>query len=162
MSDRRVIGGRRWCRAATLLLALTVAACSGRRASSGVGARVAVAPAALLGDFTDDYRGTYQISDSLWRHGTRMAYKIVAWHVDSQYLIARNAATNPSAPGLWTRIDWMLLSDMAPYTWAYCLSAYEAPTRAAAEGARTADRRTPRTGCNGFPFSRMQRRTSSP
>lgn len=91
-----------------------------------------------------------------------MAYEIAAWHVDSQYLIARNAATNPSAPGLWTRIDWMLLSDMAPYTWAYCLSAYEAPTRDAAEGARTADRRTPRTGCNGFPFSRMQRRTSSP
>lgn len=160
MREWRLSAAGHGVRRATLLWALAVTACSQRRVPSTAIARVSAAPAALLGEFTDDYRGTYQISDSLWRHGARMAYEIVAWHVDSQYLIARNAATNPSAPGLWTRIDWMMLSDMAPYTWAYCLSAYEAPTREAAASAKSADRRTPRTGCNGFPFSRMQPRTS--
>ena len=110
----------------------------------------------LLGDFKDDYEGTYQITSSKWQHGSRSAYHIVAWHTDSQYVIAQNDASNPSAGGRWTRIDWMKLEGMAPYTWAYCLSAYDADTRQAAEAARIAQRASPRTGCNGFPFSRMR------
>jgi hypothetical protein len=58
----------------------------------------------------------------------------------------------------WTRIDWAPLSGMAPYTWAFCLSAYDAATADLAEAARTARRDNLRTGCNGFPFSRMKRR----
>ncbi len=151
------------CHGALLVAALTVAAACGRsRVSSPAGAGSSSAPTALLGEFTDDYRGTYGINESSWRHGARTVYEIVAWHADAQYLIARNAATNPSAAGRWTRIDWMPLDGMAPYTWAYCLSAFEAPSREAAESARSADRRAPRSGCNGFPFSRMQRRESSP
>jgi hypothetical protein len=81
----------------------------------------------------------------------------VAWNSARQYLIAQNDSANASAPGLWTRIDWVTLADMAPYNWAFCLSAYEAPTRAAAEAVTIANRETPRTGCNGYPFSRMRR-----
>ncbi len=114
-------------------------------------------PAALLGAFTDDYGGRYTITASAWQHGARNRYEVVAWYPDSQFVIARNANSNPTAAGLWTRIDWMLLSEMAPYTWAFCLSAYEAPTRVAAQATRVANRTMPRTGCNGFPFSRMER-----
>lgn len=136
-------------------LVMMVASCAGR--SSGRSAAVAPAQAELLGTFVDDYQGTYSISPTLWQHGARLSYDIVAWHTDSQFLIARNAATNPREQGLWTRIDWMRLEGMAPYDWAYCLSAYKAPTRDSALATRVARRDTPRTGCNGFPFSRMRR-----
>ncbi len=114
------------------------------------------APAALLGTFVDDYNSQHRIDASRWRQGTRTVYDIVAWHVDSQYAIARNGASNPADGGRWTRIDWMELRDMAPYTWAFCLSAYNAPSGEAAERTRIAQRGAPRTGCNGFPFTRMR------
>lgn len=114
-------------------------------------------PVMLLGEFADDYGGTYSISNDAWHHGPRATYEIVAWHSDSQYVIARNATSNPSDAGLWTRIDWMPLSGMPPYLWAYCLSAYKAPSATAAQSTIVAKRETPRTGCNGFPFSRMKR-----
>ena len=46
---------------------------------------------------------------------------------------------------------------MPPYKWAFCLSAWEAATQADAERADIARRDTPKTGCNGYPFSRMRR-----
>jgi hypothetical protein len=97
------------------------------------------------------------VSTVLHGHGTHSTYEIVAWHADSQYVIARNATKNRSDGGLWTRIDWVPLDGMPPYTWAFCLSAYKAATRAEAEATRVAKRETPRTGCNGYPFSRMRR-----
>lgn len=45
---------------------------------------------------------------------------------------------------------------MAPYTWGYCYSAYNAPSAAVAETVSVANRAIPRTGCNGYPFSRMR------
>ena len=142
-----------WRTIGLCLLAMMVASCA-RRTSTDV----SPAPAELLGTFIDDYQGTYTISPTLWQHGARLLYDIVAWHPDSQFLIARNAATNPREQGLWTRIDWMRLEGMTPYEWAYCLSAFKAPTRDSALATRVAKRDTPRTGCNGFPFSRMRRR----
>lgn len=50
----------------------------------------------------------------------------------------------------------MRLSDLAPYTWAFCLTAYKAPTAESARATTAANRATPRTGCNGYPFSRMK------
>lgn len=105
----------------------------------------------------DDYRGRPDISADRWVQGANTVYLPVEWNADGQYVIARNAADNETAPGA-TRIDWMPLDDMAPYTWAYCLSAYDAPTRDSAERTRVANRATPRMGCNGFPFSRVQPR----
>ena len=118
-------------------------------------------PPFLLGTFEDDYGIAYHIGADAWRQGARTTYEVKAWNPAEQFVIARNALTNPSAPELWTRIDWMLLEGMSPYTWAYCLSAYEAPTREAAAATRVAQRASPRTGCNGFPFSRMKRIVSS-
>lgn len=114
------------------------------------------APAALMGAFEDDYGIRYAIDAKGWHQATRTTYEVAAWHVKEQYLIARNSVGNPSAPARWTRIDWMSLDGMAPYSWAYCLSAYEAPSRDSAKATRIAQRSRPRTGCNGFPFSRMK------
>jgi len=133
-------------------------ACVTARASLNT-APTGTPPADLLGAFEDDYGGVYQITTETWRHGATAAYDIVAWHADSQYVVARNAPGNPSAPKRWTRIDWMPLTNMTPYTWAFCFTAYDAPSRAAAEGTPAAVRATPRSGCRSYPFSRMKRRT---
>jgi hypothetical protein len=114
------------------------------------------APADLLGTFEDDYGIRYTISPSSWRQGSGIEYHVVAWNPAGRSLIARNDEDNPSSGGRWTRIDWVWLEDMAPWTWAYCLTVYDAATRDAAESAPAADRASPRTGCNGFPFSRMR------
>lgn len=143
----------------TVLLAV---ACARVTATPQTPAVASAAPSVLLGTFTDDYDVTYRISPDVWEHGARTRYEIVAWYPDSQYLIARNAATNRADAGQWTRIDWMTLTGMAPYQWAYCLSAYKAPTRDSAQATRVAKRDTPRTGCNGFPFSRMRPGTTRP
>ena len=72
------------------------------------------------------------------------------------FLIAQNDSLNQSDANLWTRIDWVKLDSMPPFEWAYCLSAYDAETREEAERTEIANKESPRTGCNGFPFSRMK------
>jgi hypothetical protein len=114
-------------------------------------------PPELLGEFRDDYGNAFRISDSLFVQLPRMRFRVVEWNVAERFLIAQNAADNPSDAGLWTRIDWMPFAGMAPYTWGFCLTAYKAATAAAARATPAADRSTPRTGCGGFPFSRMRR-----
>jgi hypothetical protein len=110
----------------------------------------------LLGQFEDDYGSRFTITPGEWFQHPRSRYHIVRWRPDSQYLIARNDKDNPGGGNLWTRIDWMPLPGMPPFIWGFCLSAYEAPTPAAAESSHVARRETPRTGCNGHPFSRMK------
>lgn len=120
------------------------------------GAPTGTAPPLVVGTFADDYGSTYQISRTDWRQDTKTRYHIVEWHADSSYVIAQNAPANESDGNKWTRIDWMPLSGTAPYTWGYCLSAYDAPSKAAAVATHVAQRANPRNGCNGFPFSRMK------
>jgi hypothetical protein len=110
----------------------------------------------VLGEFADDYGSRFTITPSEWIQHPRSRYHIVRWRADSQYLIARNDANNPSDGNLWTRIDWVRLPGMPPFTWGFCLSAYAAPTAAAAESSHVARRESPRTGCNSHPFSRMK------
>ena len=117
----------------------------------------ATPPSMLLGDFVDDYGIGHRIDANEWLQRPDTRYRVVAWHPDAQYLIAQNDATNRSDAGRWTRIDWIALPGMPPYKWAFCLSAWEAATQADAERADIARRDTPKTGCNGYPFSRMRR-----
>ena len=114
-------------------------------------------PALLLGDFVDDYGIAHRIDTREWRQLPNARYRIVRWDTDGHYLIARNDDDNPADAGRWTRIDWLALPGMPPYEWAFCFSAYAAPTQAEAERTTIARRDTPRTGCNGHPFSRMRR-----
>ena len=116
------------------------------------------APAELIGEFEDDYGNAFSISDTLFFQLPRARYHIVEWNSAEQYVIARNGEGNPGDGGLWTRIDWMAFSGMEPFTWGFCLTAYRAPSSEAARATPAAVRATPRTGCNGFPFSRMRRR----
>lgn len=114
-------------------------------------------PAMLLGDFVDDYGIGHRIGNEEWLQHPDARYRVVAWHADAQYLVARNAAGNRADPGKWTRIDWMVLPGMPPWEWAFCLSAWDAATEAEAARRDIARRETPKTGCNGYPFSRMRR-----
>lgn len=146
-----------------LALALTLGlACQapGSR-SAGTGDTGHAPPPGLLGEFEDDYGIRYTITPTEWRLWPDMRFEIVAWHPASQYLVARNGDGNPSEAGLWTRIDWMELAAGSPYRWGFCLSAFDAPTREAAEATAAADRSAPMQGCNGFPFSRLKPRSSS-
>ncbi len=117
----------------------------------------AVPDSLLIGTFQDDYGIRYRITPTAWVQLPGTTYRVELWVPGERYLIARNDSTNRHAAGLWTRIDWVLLTDMAPWQWAFCLAAWEAPTAAAAESVRVARPDTPRTGCNGYPYSRMRR-----
>jgi hypothetical protein len=128
-----------------------------------------VAPAFMLGVFNDDYAEQHTISASTWMHGTRIRYNIVEWHADKQFLIAQNDPGNRADGGKWSRFDWTQLppsTSLGPggvagsgptFTWAFCMTAYDEPTREAALAKDIAKRDTPKTGCNGFPFTRMSK-----
>ena len=129
-----------------LLLVLACAPAAPRRAGP------AGAPDPLiLGEFADDYGSRFTITAAEWFQHLRSRYHIVRWRPDSQYLIARNDARNPSGAKLWTRIDWLRLPGMPPFTWGFCLSTYEAPTPAAAESSHVARRETPAPAVTGSP-----------
>lgn len=114
-------------------------------------------PAALKGDFTDDYGIRYSISDRVWIQHPNIKYHIIRCNTSDQYLIARNDHQNPSEAGLYTRIDYMSFDNMAPYGWGFCLTVYNAKTDSLAETTAKADKKNPKKGCNGFPFSRMKK-----
>ncbi len=110
----------------------------------------------MLGSFTDDYGHRLTITPTRWTQHPAMHFDVVEWRSQARYLLARVVPDSAGAAQQWARIDWVEMPpSQAPYTWAFCLSAYDAPTRAAAESTRVARPETPRTGCNGHPFSRM-------
>lgn len=117
---------------------------------------VTLPPGVMRGVFTDDYGNAFEISDTLFAQRPHGRFHIAEWNVREQFVVARNDESNASDPGLWTRIDWMQFSGMPPYTWGFCLTAYRAATREEARAATAPDRSAPRTGCNGYPFSRMR------
>ncbi|MGI9628748.1 MAG: hypothetical protein ACR2QM_18075 [Longimicrobiales bacterium] len=140
-------------------VALALGACSGREDLSAL----SEPPAFLVGEFIDDYGSRYSIRPDVWTHHPHASYNVVAWYIDDQFAVARNDPENPGDGNLWTRIDWVQLDGSDEYRWAYCYSTYDAATQAEAVAAVPAVRATPRTGCGGFPFSRMKRasRTSA-
>ena len=159
-SLRSPITSRLIVSAALQLAALSFAGCKSTKSAPDNGIEVIAAtpapalPGSLTGDFSDDYGIRYTITRSLWLQQPNSRYQIIAADSAAHFLVARNAPTNPSEPGLFTRMDWILLPDMAPYTWAFCLNA---PTADSARRVTPPNGATPRTGCNGFPFSRMKR-----
>lgn len=115
-------------------------------------------PEEFLGTFADDYGSVYEISNTLWVHDEKIKYHLISFNIDSLYLIARNDENNPTDKGLFTRIDIIRFSNMEPWKWGFCLTAYKASSIEEAEKTMAADRNNPRKGCNGFPFTRMKRR----
>lgn len=114
-------------------------------------------PIRLTGNFMDDYGISYTITDSVWVQHPKTRYHIIKWNYPEEYIIAKNDSENSSAAGLFTRIDYTIFADMEPYQWGFCLSVYDARSESFAETGYKADKKNPRKGCNGFPFSRMKR-----
>jgi hypothetical protein len=132
---------------------LLIAGCGGRSALVTTGG----VPAFMLGEWEDDYGIRYSVESDVWLQHPRARYHVVDVHAGDRILVAQNDSDNPSEPGLWTRIDWLTLEDSGEYEWAFCYAVYEAATPEAALTTPDTQRETPRTGCNGFPFSRMKR-----
>lgn len=107
-------------------------------------------PALVLGEFQDDYGNSFTVSAEVWIQHPHGRYTVDRWVPKRQYMIARNP------DGEWARIDWLELDGAEPWTWGFCLSAWNADSPKAAEAVEVVDREDPRTGCNGWPFSRMR------
>jgi len=140
-------------RAAGVLLAALV----GCAPASPPSISVVAPPAFVVGSFQDDYQNQFEISSAEWLQMPHGRLHVTKWVPEQRYLIAQNDSANRYAPGLWTRIDWVKLQGMPPWEWAFCLSAWEAPTADSAEATNVTQPETPRTGCNGYPYSRMKR-----
>lgn len=117
-------------------------------------------PVFLVGNFQDDYEVSYSISDSLFEMEDHTKLHILRWNLEEQYFVGQNDSLNPYDPLLYTRIDWMEFEDMAPFEWGFCMSAYNSISLDSAIAVTTANRKTPKTGCGGYPFSRMKRTTN--
>lgn len=111
----------------------------------------------LLGNFSDDYKIRYTITPTTFTQHPGVQYNLISYNKKEQYFIAQNDKGNTTDAGLFTRIDIMHFSNMAPWGWGFCLTAYKAPNRQAAIQTAAADRSNPKKGCGGFPFSRMKR-----
>lgn len=115
------------------------------------------------GRFVDDYGSTHEVSATEWLHGSYTRMRIRAWHPSKRYLLAQTVASAPtdSSAERWVRLEWIPL-EMAPWSWAYCLIAYDAQTAAEAEANESARPETPRTGCGRFPFTRLRVEPAAP
>ncbi len=114
------------------------------------------APPFALGNFTDDYGIMYSINDTLWVQHPNIKYHIISWNTEGQYLIAKNGTGHKANTVKYTRIDFMTFEGMEPWRWGFCLTNYKANTDVEAEQTAAADRKNPKKGCNGYPFSRMK------
>lgn len=112
--------------------------------------------------FVDDYGTGHTIDDSLWVHGPRNRYHLVEWHPESGFVLARNDVANVADGGRYDRIDWLMLRDGNEWTWAFCIATWDAPSLAAARAVTLADTTNPRSGCGGYPFTRMRRSATAP
>ncbi len=138
---------------ALISLVLTAGACVSTPVPSDPESLLAL----FTGDFVDDYGNRYSIDPERWVQQPDIRYQLSEWHVSEPLAVAQNDAANPSDPGLWTRIDFLLFEDREEYEWAFCYTTYRASSVEEALAATAADRSSPLTGCNGFPFSRMKR-----
>jgi hypothetical protein len=111
----------------------------------------------FLGKFEDDYGIEYRITQKQFIQEPNIVYNIKEWNTKEQYIIAQNASTNPSEQNLFTRIDYLLLEYMNPYTWGFCYTTYNSASVKIAKETAAADRNNPKKGCGGYPFSRMKK-----
>ena len=114
-------------------------------------------PTLLKGTFEDDYGIRYTINDSLWIQHPNAKYHIINCDTTEQYLLVQNDTANKTDGGLFTRIDYMNFTRMEPFRWGFCLTIYNANTLEKAKATLLADRKNPKVGCSGFPFSRMKK-----
>jgi hypothetical protein len=114
-------------------------------------------PTFLIGAFEDDYGVQYHIDQEVFHLLPDDRYHILSVHRAEGYIILQNDSLNSFASGLFTRIDYQKLEDMEPYEWAFCFSSYDAASIEEATNQINTQKTDLKTGCDGFPFSRMKR-----
>lgn len=112
----------------------------------------------FIGEFIDDYKIRYTLTNKSLIQHPGVKYNFISYNEKEQYFIAQNDTSNISDPTLFTRIDIMRFSNMEPWRWGFCLTAYKANSMEEAINTAAADRTNPLKGCGGYPFSRMKRR----
>ncbi|NNF34237.1 MAG: hypothetical protein HKN68_09015 [Saprospiraceae bacterium] len=111
----------------------------------------------IIGTWADDYEINYKIDDHLWKMGSEITFHVIEWNRNKNFIIVENDSNNAYNAGQYSRIDYIILDNMKPYEWAFCLTAYDKDTAIDARNTPAADGENPKSGCNGFPFSRMKR-----
>ena len=112
-------------------------------------------PSYLIGSYEDDYGIAYEISQDTFRLLPELTYEIKSWNLSGQYFLMKEIRADEK--NVYARIDWITLpEDIDGYSWAYCMSTYDAASLQEAQSVEIADRSRPKEGCNGFPFSRMK------
>lgn len=114
----------------------------------------------MRGNFEDDYRVTYSVSDSVFKMEEHTKIHIVEWNLEEQFFLGQNDSSNIYDPLLYSRIDWMKFENMGEFEWGFCMSAYNEISLDSARAVSVVNREDPKTGCNGYPFSRMKRLTN--
>jgi len=113
-------------------------------------------PSYIIGTFEDDYEIKYQITDSTFRMNEQTIIHIKEWNLQESYFVGQNDSLNIYDPLLYSRIDWIKLEKMLPYSWAFCMSYYNSISLDSTKVDPIVDRTQPKSGCNGHPFSRMK------
>ena len=149
----QAVGSTVQCLRTVLVSTAVLTAC---HAAGRVSPSVASPPSELLGRFVDDYDNAFELTAQRFDQLPNGRFHIVEWNPGERYFVARNDPANPQDGGRWTRVDWMSFTGMPPYRWGFCLTAYRAESQASARETAPPNRESPRTGCNGFPFSRMK------
>ena len=113
-------------------------------------------PDFLIGVFQDDYNITYDLTENMFFQKPSTRFHVLKWNIDEKYFIALNDSLNNYDSNLYSRVDWIKFEDMSPFEWGFCLTVYNASSADSAEAVDIVDRSNPKTGCNGYPFSRMK------
>ena len=108
-------------------------------------------PTYLLGNFIDDYGINYSISSSTWIQHPDFKLNILKMNSIEMFVLGYNPIDST-----YTKIDFMQFQNQLPYTWGFCYTAYDKKDQYDAISENSANRNMPKTGCNGFPFSRMK------
>jgi len=108
-------------------------------------------PDYLIGDFTDDYDIQYTITDTTWIQWPHFEMNIVEIDTAEMYILGYDTGDST-----FTRVDYMPFENQGDFKWGFCYSSYEEKNKAEAMIGVSANRQAHKTGCNGFPFSRMK------
>ena len=109
---------------------------------------------AIVGDWSDIYGITHEISETRWTMVLEAfpdtQHEIVAYDNDLGALVAQNGATNPNYPGLWSRFEWVWEAEGGFW---FCQTRIDAATEAEAAATAAANRADPASGgCLGNPW----------
>jgi hypothetical protein len=104
----------------------------------------------LVGEFTTDYGGTFNVTETLVDMGFAK-FHVVSFDNDAGTIVAQNDANNSYYPCLFSRFDWQKEGG----SFYYCQSGYAAESEDAALMTMPADAADLEGGCGGFPWSAL-------